>query len=966
MRFGLLGPVTAHDDTGRALALGAPKNLALLTVLLLDANRTVSLDRIKAALWGERPPASATSSVHNHVTRLRRALGPAGGLRLRAAPPGYLIEVGAEELDGTRFTDLLRAADAARRGDDWPAVGERARAALALWRGEPLTGVVLAEQADTAARPTVERWRQGRLQALEWRFEAELRAGGHAALLPELAGPAAEHPLLESFQRQLMLALHRCGRQSEALAVYHRLRRRLVEELGVEPGAEAQAAYHEILTHPAAAPTPAPGPTPYRPPSQLPRDIADFTGRQGQVRQLLDLLTPAPGGGPLGVVAVSGAGGLGKTTLAVHSAHRAAACFPDGQLYMDLRGVQATPATPSDILACLLRDLGEPEDRIPASEDSRAARYRSLLADRRVLVVLDNARDAAQVRPLLPGSAGCAVLVTSRRRLGGLAGAVHLGLSTLADTEAHELFAALAGHDRTAAEPAATARVVAHCAGLPLALRIAAARLAGRTSWNVSTLADRLADHTRRLDELRVEDLAVRATFQMSYAQLASPQGPEEIHPALAFRLLGLAPGPEISLRAAAALLDHPAERVEDALEQLVDACLLESVAPERYRLHDLLRDFAAERAAAEEPTGRRRAAVGRVTGWYLDSLVEADAVLFPGAARPELPVPQPGHRPHGFRHFQDAVHWCETERTNLVRATAAATEHGFHRTCWLLPGFAWAYLNLMGRWQDWLDITEAGLAGARAAGDPAGESTVLTARGAAFMQLERWSEALHLLRAALRIRQETGDVPGQMSSTCTIGLVYRRTGQREEARAAFLQALAFVGPPELRKREVTVLANLALIELELGRYADALAYSERALRAGREFNELPGDANTLVTKGAALSGLGRDAEAVAPFQESVMLARYIGDRFCEGMALARLALALTRLARTAEAEAAVLEARAVVEVLAERAAAWQADAVRAQLDGVAAAALTARGHAAVGQTAVGQTAPAARSGLPA
>ncbi|MER8187895.1 BTAD domain-containing putative transcriptional regulator [Kitasatospora sp. NPDC094015] len=943
MRFGLLGPVTAHDDAGHPLTLGAPKNQALLAVLLLDPGRTVPLDRIKSALWGERPPASATSSVHNHVTRLRRALGPDGAHRLRAAPPGYLIEVGSGELDGAVLDDLLKAAGAARRLDDWPTVGERARAALALWRGEPLTGVVLAETAEDLARPAVERWRQGRLQALEWRFEAELRAGGHAALVTELAGPAAEHPLREGFQRQLMLALHRCGRQSEALAVYHRLRRGLAEELGVDPGTEAQAAYREVLAQPAAPapevtrpPAPQasrpPAPQAFRPPAQLPRDIPDFTGRREQVRRLLELLTPAAGGGPAGVVAVSGAGGLGKTTLAVHGAHRAAADFPDGQLYMDLRGVQATPATPGDVLACLLRDLGEPEERIPASEDSRAARYRSLLADRRVLVVLDNARDAAQVRPLLPGSAGSAVLVTSRRRLGGLTGAVHLGLGTLAEPEAYELFAALAGRDRVAAEPAAAARVVAHCAGLPLALRIAAARLAGRASWSVATLADRLADHTRRLDELRVEDLAVRATFRMSYAQLPEPESPEGLHPARAFRLLGLAPGPETGLRAAAALLDHPAEQVEAALEQLVDACLLESLGPDRYRLHDLLRDFAAELAVAEERPEARRAAVGRVTAWYLDSLVEADAVLFPGAGRPDPPAPQPGHRPHDFRHFQDALHWCEGERTNLVRAAAAATEHGFHRTSWLLPGFAWAYLNLAGRWQDWLDITEAGLAGARVAGDRAGEATVLTARGAAFMQLERWPEALRLLEAALRIREEIGDLAGRMASTCTIGLVHRRGGQLREARGAFLRALSFVGPPELRKREVAVLANLALIELELGQYAESLGYSDRALRAGREFNELPADANILACKGAALSGLGRDAEAVAPLQESAMLARYTGDLFCEGMALARLALALNRLARPAEAAAATDQARALLDRLAERSAGWQTDAVRAQL----------------------------------
>nr|WP_149038376.1 AfsR/SARP family transcriptional regulator [Kitasatospora sp. MBT63] len=729
MRFGLLGALTVHDPAGRELPLGAPKNRALLAVLLLRANHAVSLDTVKSALWGDHPPASATASVHNHVTRLRRALGDEGAARLRADQRGYRIEADEQEVDALVFTGLVRAADAARRRGDWAAVGRRSRAALALWRGDPLTGVQLAEHAAAQVEPELEQWRQSRLQVLEWRLEAELRDGEHGALVAELTALAAEHPLREGFHRQLMLALHRSGRQAEALAVFQQLRKRLVTELGVEPGVDARAAHREILAPPEDDPAPAPGPGA---PAQLPRDILDFTGRSDQLDRLSALLAPTepPGPGVLRVAAVSGPGGIGKTTLAVRAAHRIADGFPDGQLYVDLRGVHHSPADPGEVLAGFLRELGTPEHDIPATEEARAARYRSLLADLRVLVVLDNARDTAQVAPLLPGSAGCAALVTARRRLPGLAGAVHLDLSTLGDRDAHELFAAIAGPERAAAEPEATAEVVRHCAGLPLALRIAAARLAGRPSWQVATLADRLADHSRRLDELRVEDLAVRASFLMSYAQLRAPDSPDGPGPARAFRLLGLAPGVDIGLRAAAALLGQPLDRTEQVLEHLVDVSLLDSTGPDRYRLHDLLRDFAAERAEAEEGADAGRDAVGRIVRWYLDSLVEADAVIFPTLRRPERLPEDPGYRPHGFAGVPDALHWCDAERVNLVGATEAAARHGFHHIAWRIPGHGWSYLTHRSHLQDWLTTSTAGLAAARSAGDSAAESLMLTIRG--------------------------------------------------------------------------------------------------------------------------------------------------------------------------------------------------------------------------------------------
>ncbi|MFJ1702619.1 AfsR/SARP family transcriptional regulator [Kitasatospora sp. NPDC088346] len=916
MRFGLLGALTVHDADGRERALGAPKNRALLAVLLLRANRAVSLDTVKSALWGEHPPASATASVHNHVTRLRRALGEEGPARLRAEPPGYRIEAGEHEVDALVFTGLVAAADAARRRGDWATVGSRARAALALWRGDPLTGIALAEPAAARLEPELEQWRQSRLQALEWRLEADLRGGGHEALVAELTALTAEHPLREGFHRQLMLALHRSGRQAEALGVFQRLRRRLVAELGVEPGADARAAHREILAPPEAdpaatfeaSPTGASGT-----PAQLHRDVADFTGRRDQLERLAALLAPdrTPGPGTLRVVAVSGPGGIGKTTLAVRTAHRVADGFPDGQLHVDLRGVHHAPAEPGEVLAGFLRDLGTPEHEIPLTEDARAARYRSLLADRRVLVVLDNARDAAQVRPLLPGSAGCAALVTARRRLPGLAGAVHLDLTTLGDRDAHELFVTVAGRRRAAAEPEATAEVVRHCAGLPLALRIAAARLAGRPSWRVATLADRLADHTRRLDELRVEDLAVRASFLMSYAQLPSPEGPEDLAPARAFRLLGLAPGADIGLRAAAALLDRPPGHTEQVLEHLVDACLLDSTGPDRYQLHDLLRDFAAERAEAEESPEARREAVGRIVRWYLDSLVEADAALYPGRGRPERLPEDPSYRPHGFAGRTDALRWCDTERVNLVRATSAASAYGFHQVAWRIPGHGWSYFNLRSLWQDWLTTTEAGLDSARSAGDRAGESTMLTCRGAAFMQLGHWAQAQEHMEASLVIREETGEISGQMTTTNTLGIVLQIQNRHAEAREFFRRALRFAGPPELRKHETTVLNNLGRAELELGNHAEARQHLERSLELSEEFGDIAADAETMISLGVAHVRLGDPASAVPLIRSALDLAAAAGALFTGVVGHAQLAIALAGTGQREAAEEAYERAAA-------------------------------------------------------
>ena len=408
------------------------------------------------------------------------------------------------------------------------------------------------------------------------------------------------------------------------------------------------------------APDPAPGSGPVIPrPSQLPTDIGDFTGRETPVEQLCALLlgadaTSNPGAVPIAVV--NGAGGLGKTTLAVHAAHRVRAQFPDGQLYVDLLGASAQPAQPGEVLARFLRDLGLEGDKVPAHDDERAALYRTRLTGRRVLILLDNARDAAQVRQLLPGSSSCAVLVTTRNRTPDLVSTRFVDLNVLEDSEALALFSRVVGPERAAAEPDATAEVLVACAGLPLAIRICAARLAARRQWRVGTLAARLRNEHRRLDELSIGDLAVRASFQVSYDSLRSPG--RGIDPARVFRLLGLWQGSSISLAAASALVEAAEDDTADALETLVDANLLESPAPDWYRFHDLLRVYATERAAAEEAESARSEAVGRLLRWYLDTAEAAANAVSPGRYRVPRELGTANTSRSRFAGIEDALAW--------------------------------------------------------------------------------------------------------------------------------------------------------------------------------------------------------------------------------------------------------------------------------------------------------------------
>ncbi|MGW7467187.1 BTAD domain-containing putative transcriptional regulator [Streptomyces xantholiticus] len=660
LHFSVLGPVRVRRGA-QTLPPGSPQQRALLVALLLRDGRTATAHELIDAIWGEEPPSQALAAIRTYASRLRKALTSE---TLVSESGGYALRIGRDALDLAVAQEL--AAEAYKAN----AAGDRAQArallnkVLGLWDGEPLANVP-GPYAENQRTRLVE-WG---LQLLETRLDIDLEVGRHAEAVSELTALTATHPLRERLRELLMLALYRSGRQAEALAVYADTRRLLADELGVDPRPELSSLQQRILQADAELARPseesAPPPQPTRP-AQLPATVPDFTGRVSFVAELGGQLATAEGS-VMAVSALAGIGGVGKTTLAVHVAHQARKHFPDGQLYVDLQGTGNRAAEPETVLGSFLRALGTADSAIPDTLDERAALYRSALDGRRIMVLLDNARDAAQVRPLLPGTAGCAALITSRVRMVDLAGAHLVDLDVMSPDEALQLFTRIVGAERVGAEREAALDVVAACGFLPLAIRIAASRLAARRTWTVSVLAAKLADERRRLDELQAGDLAVKATFELGYGQLEPAQ-------ARAFRLLGLADGPDISLAAAAAVLDLPPHETEDLLEALVDTSLLESAAPGRYRYHDLVRLYA--RACAErdeQPPAEREAALSRLLDFYLATAARVFAMERPGD-RLVTHLEPTGDAGLTFTRLEDAQDWLYAEANCLLACARQAS----------------------------------------------------------------------------------------------------------------------------------------------------------------------------------------------------------------------------------------------------------------------------------------------------
>jgi DNA-binding SARP family transcriptional activator len=706
------------------------KQRIVLAALLLNAGRVVPVDGIAEILWGPAPPPSARVSVQNHVMRLRRALGEAGRDRIATQPPGYLIRVDPDELDLTRCEALLAAARAAARDGSWDQAAAHACEALALWRGEPLADV----DSEVLAMREVPRLAELRLQAVEARIDAYLHLGRHGEVIVELRQLARTHPLRERLHGLLMLALYRDGRQAEALAAYQDVRRVLVEELGAEPGTGLRVLHQQILAGDPALDVPVLMPPVARSavpaaPRELPARVRNFVGRSDELETLTRLLNQPDEDVPDTVMisAIGGTGGVGKTALAVEWAHRVAERFPDGQLHVNLRGYDpAQPMPATDALARFLRALGVPGQDIPPGEDERAARYRSLLAGRRLLVVLDNAGSVEQVRPLLPGAPACTVVVTSRDALAGLVarhGAVRLDLDLFPLADAVSLLKELIG-ERALADPTAVAVLAVQCCRLPLALRVAAELAATRLAEPLADLVVELADQQQRLDLLDAgadPRTAVRAVFSWSYRHL-------NVAAARAFRLAGLHPGADFDSHAVAALTSTGLVQARRMLDVLARAHLIQMIGSARYGMHDLLRAYACELAAVHDGQDEQYAALTRLFNHYLHTAAIAMDALVPAERHRRPRIPPPGTPAPLVTDPATARAWLDAERASLVAVTMHCAVHGWPAHATRLAVTVQRYLDSGSYCAEAITIHNNARTAARQVNDRAAEAAALNA----------------------------------------------------------------------------------------------------------------------------------------------------------------------------------------------------------------------------------------------
>lgn len=939
MEVRLLGPVELWRD-GREVRLGTPQQRLVLAALAIAPGEPVAVADLVTRVWGDGLPGDARNVLQTHVSRLRGLVAGATGVprsqAIRRTGDSYLLAVAPEQVDLCRARQLV--ADARRVAADGPA-GDRAASALArqaaeLRRGTPLAGL-RGGWVEQARAGIEQEW-------LGWqvdRFEAELRLGQPEAVAGPLSALLTDHPLDERLAQLLMLALYRTGQQSEALRVYGRIRQRLIEELGDEPGSRLQRLHQQVLRRdpqldhpsppagepvgsepvgsgpvssgPAGSTTGSPGagagrPVPVRP-RQLPPEVPNFTGRASKLRQLDSLLHDRAANRSVAVIsAVAGMAGVGKTALAIYWGHRVRDQFPDGQLYVDLRGyAPGPPRSPASVLAAFLRSLGVAADQVPVDLDEAAALYRSLLADRMVLIVLDNAADSAQIRPLLPGASRSVVLVTSRAALPGLVvreGAHRLDLDLLTEPESVGLLAALLGPDRAAAEPAAVAELAQRCAYLPLALRVAAASLppGGRVADLVAQLRDR--GTLPVLAGAGEADVTVPAVFDLSYTRLPAPTQ-------RAFRLLGLVPGPDLTAEALAALTAATPAQAEVWLAELARLHLVKPVARDRYVCHDLLREYAAGRAQ-DEDAGDWQAALTRLNDYYLSAADAATNRILPHPLR--LPPDQDRARPQvEFADPDEAVRWLDAELPNLVAAAqrAAADRTGDPAPAWLLSHTLIPFLRLRGFPAEAAAIVDAALVAAEAAGERRGYGAALLGRASLHHQQGRWHAAVDDLTEALDAFRETGWAEGQAVLLQNLGLAHGQLGKLEAALPFHREALALYERTGSRYGAASVIGNLAIDVMQLGRLAEAAELARRCLATFAGLGSRQREALNVGNLGEIHRLMGEFGPARRCYRQALLWCQEIGDRDGEGVATFGLALIDSDLGRLAPARELLLAA---------------------------------------------------------
>jgi DNA-binding SARP family transcriptional activator/tetratricopeptide (TPR) repeat protein len=917
LRFNILGPVEVMNGS-TVLRIPPGRQPIILSALLLEPNRVVPVDRLIDVVWEEKPPATARSQVQICVSALRQLFTGLGVEQpIVTKPPGYLLRIADGQIDSQLFTTrIAEAASAAREGrlEDGVAL---LREALALWRGPALGG-----ENGSVFRSAAVRLEEARLAALETCIELELRLGRHHTLIAELGGLVSEHPLRERLRCQLMIALYRSGRPAEALEVYRTGWRIMVDELGMEPGEELRHLEAAILAEDhglqldereVVARAEAP---PRVGPHQLPADIVDFTGRQELIEQAeTALLGRAEHGPAVPVVVIAGKAGVGKSALAVHVAHRVAAQrFSGGQLYCNLAGTQRKPMTASDVLGRFLRALGMPGSTIPDELDERAEMYRSLLAGRQLLVVLDDAASVRQVMPLLPGSGSCAVIVTSRMRLTEISGAKVLDVDLLRPESSLDLLGNVIGADRVAGESAAATALVRMVGGLPLALRIVAARLAARPHWSLASMVGRLADERRRLDELAHGDMMVRASLLLTYEGL-------EPRAALLFRLLGALTEGSVPTWVGAALLDEDPAEAAGLLERLVDMQMLDVTGPDldgqpRYAFHAIIRLFAREQLLAQESSAAQHAALERVLGGWLSRVEEAhrslyggDFTVLRGSAKRWEPAWGDVASIMGVAPPVEPMSWLEAESANLVAAVGQASDAGLDELCWELAVSLVTLFEAGGYFDEWQRTHERALECVRSAGNRRGEAALLCSLGSMYISRRRPASARAVLVPTLDLFAAIGDEHGLAMARRNLALLDYEVGSVDAARRGYQAALDGFRRVGDLIGQAYVLSKIAQISSDEGNYQLATDQLSEALDICREVGSRRVEGQALYRLGEILLLQQRFEEADLVLTTVVDLVRGNRDVLGEGFALHKLGVVRAKLGRHDEAKNLLREA---------------------------------------------------------
>ena len=954
LRVGVLGPVTTWRD-GHEVPAGQPRQLAVLGVLATRANRVVSRGDLVDAVWGDEPPASAEGGVYTYIAGLRRVLepdrAPEKGRRTRAqvlvsAGGGYMLRLEPGALDAGEFEKSLAQARGLRAAGDMAGALSSLDGALALWRGTAFAGV-------PGPFAEAERQRMDELRTAAAEEHADLMLGldRAAEAIPDLTTLTAEHPLRERARGLLMIALYRCGRQAEALQVFYDIRERLVEDLGIDPGAELNQIHQQVLAmdpaldgvprgvpaataaapprvssavpamlaapvatgEPAAAAAGAAVPAsgtadtaePARTPAQMPPDTAGFAGRLTELGLLRSML-PAVGdgadtsgspGGPA-VAIITGTAGVGKTTLAIRFARQATARFPDGQLYVNLRGFDpsGSAAYPVTVLRGFFEALGVPSHQVPPDVEGETALFRSLLNGKRMLLLLDNARSTEQIRPLLPSGPGCMVVITSRSQLTGLVaaeGARLLPLDVLSGTEARELLAGRLGEDRVAAEPIAAGELILRSSGLPLALSVTCARAVARPGLALADLAAELRDVRRRLDVLQTDDATtdLRAVFSWSYDRLSAGA-------ARMFRLLGVHPSPDISAAAAASLAGTKREEAAAMLAELTRASLLTEESSGRFMFHDLLRAYAAERAAGggeNDGGAEREQARLRLVDHYARSAYAGALRLFPGTYRIGLAPPVPGVTPREFRSHEEALEWFDDEQHALHGVVALAAERGYDDYCWKL---AWHWSLLLKRralLHEAIAVLRTALVAARRLRDAVSLGHVHNELGHAYARLGKAAEASTHLGRAIEMFSRLDDQGSIAEVQQGLVVLYERQGAYAQALPHAREALRLRHSSGDRAVVARSENAVGWIHANLGDYEEALRHCKRALDLHGESGGRGGAADTIASADTldsiafAYAGLGDFEQAMDHYAQALTVYRDYGDPDGESGSLTRL-----------------------------------------------------------------------------